>query len=70
MHYLNFHGRSKGRKGIYESGFLESKYSLASASDKKLFRLDEHICSPAIQPLVDLAEVRSIELDINSLKEF
>ncbi len=70
MYYMNFQGRSKGREGLDESGFLKSMYSLASASDKKLFKLDEHICSPAIQPLVDLADVRSIELDINLLKEF
>ena len=39
-------------------------------ADKKLLKSEEHICSPPSQPLVDLAEVRSIELDINRFKEF
>ena len=70
MTYQIFQGRSKEIDRLDESFFLESKYSLASSSNKKLFMLDEDICAPAIQPLVDLAEVRSIELDINLINGF
>tara|TARA_Y100001968_G_scaffold278272_1_gene273522 strand:- start:292 stop:507 length:216 start_codon:yes stop_codon:yes gene_type:complete len=49
---------------------LLSKKISASESLRNLFWSEATKWSPEIHPLVDLAEVRSIEFDMISIKEF